>query len=105
MGYDNYIQCRYVRIKQRNIIMSHVNAQIEMHTERLERLTGMKLDDFMRISDEKLLELTLSLPYGDVFEIEHLINRLIFLNKEESSKEGLMLTHLIDVLNPGANNG
>ena len=82
--------------------MSHANAQIEMHKERLEKLTGMKFIDFIRISDEKLLELTLSLPYGDVFEVEHLINRLISLNKEESSKEGVMLTHLVDVLNPGA---
>jgi hypothetical protein len=82
--------------------MSHANAQIEMHKERLEKLTGMPFLEFMRISDERLLELTLSIPYGDAFEIEHLITRLITLNKEESSKEGVLLTHLVDVLNPGA---
>jgi hypothetical protein len=85
--------------------MSHHSAQIEIHKTQIYSITGIEYNDFIRISDDKIDELVATLPYSDVFELEFIISRLIYLNTESSSQDDMMLTHLIDVLNKGATSG
>ena len=93
------------QIDQRKAKMSHHSAQIEMHKIQLLKITGMEYDQFLKITDEQLDELIKRIPYGDVFELEHIISRLVYLNTESSTQDDMVLTHLIDVLNRGAKDG
>ena len=79
--------------------MSQREAQIQMHKERLEAMTGMKFEDFVFITDPQLDELLGRLAFNDCFEFDHLISRLMYYDQAEDSRNGMLLNHIYDRIN------
>ena len=71
----------------------------DRHCKRLAEITNMEFEKFVLISDAQLDELIENLPAALVFELEFLVDRLVYLNDEDSKFNAMKLNNIRDIFN------
>ena len=72
-------------------------AIAEQHIKRLQELTGRSFEQFLQITDTQLDELLEGLAPEQVYELEFLIDRLMYLNDEDSKYNAMKLNEIKDI--------
>lgn len=75
-----------------------MNKEIsDMHCKRLTEITNMTFEEFMLITDDYLDLLIETLPAEHIFELEFLVDRLVYLNDEDSKYNAMKLNNIKDI--------